>query len=435
MKKIVVVASGVGALLLLTLVIAGVSALVVTGAYSRVAKDIAAEQAVAGRVSGPLLVWMDNNDWAKAVVEGFSKKYPDVVIKYENVGNVDARGKVSLDGPAGIGPDVFLMPHDHIGNAIIDDICLPFPPELRQKYSELLLDAALKTCTFEGELYAVPISTENIAFFYNKDLLGSAPVPQSFEDVIAFAKRWNNPAANKYALRWQVDDSYLNYFFLTAFGMQLFGPDMDDFRSPGFDSDAARQGVEFHTSLRNYYNVNTADATWDATVAAFQRGEVPFTITGPWAIGDAKKNGIKFGITKLPTIQGRQPRCFSGNIVAAVSSYTKNVNAARAFVDFLASVEGETIQFKVTGKLAAYKDISGIEGLRDDVLLRGIMEQAPYADPMPTIPEVNQMWDSQKALFTFTWDKQLSAAEAQKKAMDTYDTVLMMAGKSRFWSD
>ena len=435
MKKIVVVASGVGALLLLTLVIAGISALIVKGAYSRVAKDIVAEQAAEGRVAGPLLVWMDNNDWAKAVIEGFNKKYPDVVIKYENVGNVDARGKVSLDGPAGIGPDVFLMPHDHIGNAIIDDICLPFPPELQQKYSALLLDAAVKTCTSEGELYAVPISTENIAFFYNKDLLGSTPVPQSFEEVIAFAKRWNNPAAHKYALRWQVDDSYHNYFFLTAFGMQLFGPDMDDFRSPGFDSDAARQGVEFHTSLRNYYNVNTADATWDATVAAFQRGEVPFTITGPWAIGDANKNGIKFGITKLPTIQGRQPRCFSGNIVAAVSSYTKNVNAARAFVDFLASVEGETIQFKVTGKLAAYKDISGIEGLRDDMLLRGIMEQAPYADPMPTIPEVNQMWDAQKALFTFTWDKQLSTTEAQKKAMDTYDTALMMAGKSRFWSD
>jgi maltose-binding protein MalE len=54
---------------------------------------------------------------------------------------------------------------------------------------------------------------------------------------------------------------------------------------------------------------------------------------------------------------------------------------------------------------------------------------------MPVIPEVNQMWDALKALFTFTWDNQLSVEEAQKKAMDTYDTALMMAGKSRFWSD
>jgi maltose-binding protein MalE len=63
------------------------------------------------------------------------------------------------------------------------------------------------------------------------------------------------------------------------------------------------------------------------------------------------------------------------------------------------------------------------------------MEQAPYADPMPVIPEVNSMWDAQKALFTFTWDGQLSVADAQAKAMETYDTSLMMAGKSRFWAD
>jgi len=435
MKKIGVAAAGLGALALLFLVIAGILALVINSDYRKAGVEITAEEAAESRISGPLLVWLDNEDWAKAVIAGFNKKYPDVTVKFENVGNVDSRGKVSLDGPAGIGPDVFLMPHDHIGNAIIDDICLPFPADMQKKYSDLLLEAAINTCTSDGELYAVPISTENIAFFYNKDLLGNNPVPKSFEEVIAFAEKWNDPSSNKYALRWQVDDSYHNYFFLTAFGMKLFGPNMDDFKQPGFDSPEARKGVEFHTSLRKYYNVNTADATWDSTVAAFQRGEVPFTITGPWAIGDAQKNKLNFGITKLPTINGTQPRCFSGNIVAAVSSYTKNVRAAQAFVDFLASIEGETIQFKLTGKLAAYKDISGIEGLRDDVLLRGIMEQAPYADPMPVIPEVNQMWDAQKALFTFTWDGQLSAEDAQKKAMDTYDTSLMMAGKSRFWSD
>lgn len=436
MKKIsLIIISGIGAVFLLSLVVAGIAACAIASSYAAAERNIREEQQSANRIAGSLLVWMDNDDWAHAVIEGFNKKYPEVSIKYENVGNVDSRGKVSLDGPAGIGPDVFLMPHDHIGNAIIDDICLPFPPEMQAKYADILLDASIKTCTFEGDLYAVPISTENIAFFYNKDLLGNTPPPRSFEDVIAFAEKWNNPAANKYALRWQVDDSYHNYFFLTAFGMKLFGPDMDDFRNPGFDGEGARQGVEFHNSLRNYYRVNTADTTWDATVAAFQRGEVPFTITGPWAIGDAKKNGINFGITRLPTIKGNQPRCFSGNIIAAISSYTKNPNAARAFVDYLASVEGETIQFNVTGKLAAYKDISGIEGLRDDPLLLGIMEQAPYADPMPTIPEVNQMWDALKALFTFTWDGQLTPAEAQVKAMDTYDTALMMAGKSRHWAE
>jgi arabinogalactan oligomer/maltooligosaccharide transport system substrate-binding protein len=431
-NRLFVIASGISALLLFSALVFGISALLFNRAQ---AQEAAKEASEGGGISGSLMVWLDNDDWAAAVIAGFNKKYPQVTVRYENVGNVDARGKVSLDGPAGIGPDVFLMPHDHMGNAIIDDICWPFSPEDQKRYGEFLLEASLKTCTFEGSLYGLPISTENIAFFYNKDLLGNAPVPKTFEELEAFAEKWNNPGANKWALRWTVDDSYHNYFFLTAFGMELFGPGMDDFKNPGWDGEAARKGIEFHHSLRQYYNVNTADATWDTTVAAFQRGEVPFTITGPWAIGEAKKNGVNFGITKLPTIQGKQPRCFSGNIIAAVSSYSKNPLAATAFVDYLASAEGEAIQFRSTGKLAAYKDISGIEGLRDDPLLRGILEQSPYADPMPIIPEVYQMWDALKALFTFTWDNQLSVSEAQKKAMETYDTALMMAGKSRLWSD
>ena len=434
MKKISGVLAGVGSCMCLFLAVALISTLIINGAWKTAKVELAAEKSAEVRITGPLLVWMDNKDWAEAVIAAFNVHYPDVIVKYENVGNVDSRGKVSLDGPAGIGPDVFLMPHDHIGNAIIDDICFSLPADIQQKYTERLLEASIKTCTSDGELFALPISTENIAFFYNLDLLDGKPIPESFEQIIEFAREWNNPAINKYALRWQVDDSYHNYFFLTAFGMELFGPEMDDFRFPGFDGVEARRGVEFHNSLRGFYNVNTADTTWDATVAAFQRGEVPFTITGPWAIGDARKNGINFGVTKLPTIGGNQPRCFSGNIVAAVSSYSKNIPAALAFVDFLAGEEGAKLQFDLTGKLAAYNDISGIEGLRDDIYLRGVMEQAPFANPMPVIPEVNQMWDAMKALFTFTWDGRLSVKEAQEKAMETFDVALMMAGKSRSWS-
>jgi len=293
------------------------------------------------------------------------------------------------------------------------------------------LDAAIQTCTSNGKLWAVPIETENIAFFYNLDLLGNTPVPQSFEEVIAFAEKWNNAAQNKYALRWQVDDAYHNYFFLSAYGMSVFGPNRDDYRNPGFDTDAARKGIEFHNSLRKYFNVNVADATWDSTVAAFQRGEVPFTITGPWAIGDAQKNGVNFGITKIPTIEGKQPRCFSGNIIATVSSFSKNFDTAFAFLDYLAGTDAAAIKYNVSGKLAALKDISGIAGLRDDPYLAGIQHQSPFADPMPTIPEVSFMWESLKTLFTFTWDGQLTAQQAQQKAMTDYDAALAIAGKSR----
>jgi arabinogalactan oligomer/maltooligosaccharide transport system substrate-binding protein len=389
------------------------------------------QQSSTASASNDLVVWIDNDDWAKAVIAGFNAKYPNVNVRFENVGNVDSRAMVSLNGPSGTGPDVFFMPHDHIANAHLDDILLPFDAADQRRYASFILDAAMATCTFDGQLYAVPLTTENIALFYNKDLLGNTPVPKSIEEIAAFAMTYNNPAQNKWAIRWAVNDAYHSYFFLTAFGMKVFGPNMDDYKNPGFDSPAVLQGLTFYSSVRQFYNVDTADTTWDATVAAFQRGEVPFTISGPWAIQDAVSNGINFGVTKLPTINGVQPRCFSGNIIVGVSSYSKNIPMARAFVDYLVSVEGQTILYNVKGQLPAYKDVSQIPGLNHDPYLMGIMEQAPFADPMPVIPEVQNMWDPLAELFTFTWDRQLTPAQAQVKAMETYDISLQMAGKSR----
>ncbi|MDR0710215.1 MAG: hypothetical protein LBF77_09135, partial [Spirochaetaceae bacterium] len=40
-----------------------------------------------GGVSGSLTVWMDNDDWANAVIEVFTQKYPDVKVSYQKIGN------------------------------------------------------------------------------------------------------------------------------------------------------------------------------------------------------------------------------------------------------------------------------------------------------------------------------------------------------------
>ena len=382
-------------------------------------------------LSGELTIWLDNDSWGRQVISEFRKIHPNVRIRYQRVGSIDSRPKVALEGPSGMGPDVFIMAHDNMGTAIADGICEPFSEELFANYRELILETALNTAVSDGVLYGVPVSTENIAFFYNRNLLGNTPVPKTFEEVIAFADQWNNPRQGRYALRWPVEDAYYNYFFLTAGGMSLFGPEMNDYRNPGWDSRAAADGLQFYRSLRRIFDIPSGDTHNEASVGRFKRGEVPFTITGPWDLNDMKRNRLNFGVTKLPTINGIQPRCFSGNIIASVSSFSTNKEAAFAFAEFLASPQGITIMYRTTGKLAAYKDISGIEGLRDDIYLKGIQEQSPYSDPMPTIPEMAHAWEIQKNLFISVWNNTSTIEAAQRTAMSAYDTILLMSGKRR----
>ncbi|MDR1788218.1 MAG: extracellular solute-binding protein [Treponema sp.] len=395
--------------------------------FAKGAQDAAA--ADPSGLSGRLTLWIDDAEWGRRLASAFRKAHPGVRITVQQVGSVEAAQKAALDGPAGFGPDVFLMAQDKTAQAITDGICLALPAELQARYESVILEASLKIGASSGALYAVPLSTENIAFFYNKQLLGAEPVPKTFEEVIAFAQKWNKQ--NRYALQWEVKNGYINYFFLTAFGASLFGPAGNDYILPGWDGEEAAKGLAFHNSLRAYFPIDADSATFENTVGRFQRGEAPFTITGPWAIAEARRNGVDFGVTKLPTIAGKQPRCFSGNIFAAVASASQNQAAAFALLDFMVSVEGEALMYKATGKLPAYKDISGIPELAADPYLAGIQEQSPFADPMPVIPEIAAIWGPLETLFGATWNKAAAIPDAQKAALDAYDTSLLLLGKSR----
>ncbi len=379
--------------------------------------------------SGDLYIWLDNEDWTDALIEGFNQKYPDINVSYETVGSVDQRQKLELDGPSGIGPDVFILPHDHMGVAITDGLAQPIVGDFADDLTERILEPSLGTVKIDGEIYGAPITTENIALFYNKDIYGDE-APETFEEIIEFAKSYNDPANNQYAFRWDMDDAYHNYYFLSAFGHQIFGDSHDDYTKFDLDSEEAIEGIKYHNSLREIFDIATGDATHEETLGKFQTGEAAFTVTGPWGIADARNNGVNFGVAKLPTIEGKQPIAFSGSVIAGVSAYSENKDLAMLFVDFMASEEGAAITYEVTGKMPAFKNVSSVPGITEDPYLQGIAEQAPYTIPMPTIAEMSLAWAPMEELLKFSWDGDLTPEEAGKKAMETYEISLNGVGKS-----
>ncbi|MDR2599573.1 MAG: maltose ABC transporter substrate-binding protein, partial [Oscillospiraceae bacterium] len=377
-----------------------------------------------------LRIWYDNDERFDELQQRFNAIHPDITIEYERVSHTEARGRLQLDGPAGIGPDVFFLPHDHIGNAILDGLIEPIDPTLQAALQTTLHKGAVDTVTVDGSMYAVPVTLENIALFYNKDLWGETP-PTTMEEIIDFAQTYNNRHLNKWTIMWQINDAYHNYMWFSVHGMEFMGPNQDDYRKPGFDTQAAYDGISYMLYLReNLFDVPSGDAGYGATVAMFQNGNVPLTISGEWAIATAKDNDINFGVTKLPTVNGKQPICFLGIRAACMSSYTKNPELAKLFLEFLSNEHGAAFFYEAENRLPTFLDHSLIPGLSDDQYLAGILEQTPYTVPMPIIPEVNMGgWDGLLDLFVFAWDGQLTVAESQIKAMDTYRTLLQAAGR------
>lgn len=75
-----------------------------------------------------LKVWesLDGPDeFIKQAGEKFTAKYPWITIEFVNVELGDSTSQIALDGPAGVGPDLFAAPHDKLGELVSGGHVLP----------------------------------------------------------------------------------------------------------------------------------------------------------------------------------------------------------------------------------------------------------------------------------------------------------------------
>lgn len=372
----------------------------------------------------PLKVWVEYPEYGEALVEAFTAQYPDVRVELTTVSKVDAVAKMELDGEAGTGADVYFTNFTDLAGAIDSGVAAPLG-EYRAAVTERVGDTFAGVVSREGELYGVPVSTESIALFYNKTLLqqltGTSEPATTWEQIRELASSYNDPAANRWAIRWLSGQLYYAYPVLTSLGWHLGG----DADAPGLDDPALATGLEYYAQLRDLWDVNSADATWDSVEMEFAKGETPYVVTGPWAISDfaaaGEAAGFEFGVTTLPIVEGGEDAAtLAGLGVGAVSGYSEYPGAARVFAAFLASDEAATALYETTGGIPALttENAAGIAGLADDEHAEGILRQAERSDLIASVDD--ELWTVGNTLAASVWDRVLSPIEAQDQAVAGY---------------
>ncbi len=63
-----------------------------------------------------------------------------------------------------------------------------------------------------------------------------------------------------------------------------------------------------------------ADTDYSIAEAAFNKGETAMTINGPWAWTNIDKSKINYGVTLLPTFNGKPSKPFVGVLRAQAST-------------------------------------------------------------------------------------------------------------------
>lgn len=348
-----------------------------------------------------LTVWESTggpDEFIKQAGEAFTKQYPNITIEYVNVELGDTTTQIALDGPAGVGPDVFAAPHDKLGELVSGGHVLGTKDA--DKIAQTALSACTSALTYEGTMYGYPVSAETYTLFYNKDLIAEAEVPTTWEDLKAFSEKFNAEHNNQYGFMMDVENGYYTIIFTTSEDNRLFGPDGTDTSNTNINSEASVEGMKFFQSLRSALDIPSADLTTATCDAAFGSGNVALYITGLWNVATFESAGLNFGVAPLPSLSGNDTPAasFSGTRAMFVSAYTDHPEESALFAEFLMTEEMQKLRFDLTGSLPS------INVEVESPYIAGFLKQLDYAFPMPSIPQMNAFWDAMKAASANIWD-------------------------------
>ncbi|MDD3171005.1 MAG: extracellular solute-binding protein [Bacilli bacterium] len=392
-----------------------------------------------------LTVWMDDTDgvYMDEIIPAFEAANPGITVEFQHMATVDAREKLKTFGQSGYGADVFQFPHDHMAQAILDDLVYVLPDELMTRLESRVQTVAMDIATscydastgsFEcaagssKKLFAVPISIESVTIFYNKALVSSDMLPTSFEDFLADAAAYT--ANDRYfgtSSHWA--DAYFLQFIYSAFGWTPFGENLNDATEVGFEDQAVVDALNW--MMTNLKPVVTGNGNHDSVAATslFEEGKLPFILAGPWQINTFRDADIDFGSITIPTINGQETSTFAGAQMAAVYKYSENKEAAIKFVEFLASDEAAEILYRTSGDCPALTSeiLSTIPGLKDDEVMQVMLKQLETSVPMPTIPEVTYYWGPAETMVKSIWNSQGVITDAVKTAEKSYKAARDLA--------
>ncbi|MCL2828400.1 MAG: maltose ABC transporter substrate-binding protein [Oscillospiraceae bacterium] len=363
-----------------------------------------------------LVVWesLDGPDeFIRQAGAAFNAIHPHITVEFVNVELGDAATQIALDGPGGVGPDLFVAGHDRMGDLVYGQHVAP----LDASYLSNILAGSLMAVTFNDQVYGFPISAETYGLFYNRALVDTPPT--TWEGVVEFARDFNAENPGQYGFVMATGNSYYSILFTSSENNMLFGPDGTDATDSRLNSPESIAGLEFFQSLREILPVAAGDLDDGTVDDIFVAGQAAMHITGPWNIMRFRDEGLDFGVTTLPSLPGNNTPAmsFSGTRTMYLSNYSLNKEAAELFGRFVISPEMQALRYEITGALPTIAmELGGEFG----EWANGILEQLAFSYPMPSIPAMGRFWDVMGDAFSAVWD----GADIQE-TMDTANTAIV----------
>jgi arabinogalactan oligomer / maltooligosaccharide transport system substrate-binding protein len=314
---------------------------------------------------------------------------------------------------AGAGPDIMYgLAHDNLGTFQKAGLLEPVPAGVitNADYEKVSIDAV----SYDGKMFAVPVSMEALGLLYNKGMVPTAP--KTWDEFIT--------AAQAKGFVYDVKNFYHAHGFIGGMGGYVFknvGGGLDP-KDVGFDNEGTKAALGIMNDLVNKYKFMPLDINGDMAKATFVGGKAGMYISGPWDIQAAKDAGIDLGVAPMPTLPNGKPFTpFVGVQAAFVNSGSKNKEAAWDLMKTLQEKSPLPL-FKTGNRFPVQTKVAQSAEVKANALLTAFGASAANGVPMPNIPAMSTVWEPAGKMIdlylTGQVDVNRATADAEKAISD-----------------
>lgn len=289
-----------------------------------------------------IVVWHSQRGAEKELLESLLRRFNEqhrgsIYAEPLAVPESSFKDKVLRTVPRGAGPDVFLRPHNELGEFLRDEVLRPVEshafPKTRASYHPGLIDGV----SSEGTVYGVPLTFKALVLFYDQELYPSGP-PADLDELLRNRER-------KYPLVYDATSFFFHAPFFLASGGRIFDEQgkLSPFEGAGLAS------FEEPKAWRAA-GILPPDVSYNDAVRLFEDGSAGSLINGPWyAPKAADGRADRFAIAPLPVRNGKPMGSLVTVEAAFMSKSTTQPAAAEELVRFLAGEEAALLRASKLG--------------------------------------------------------------------------------------
>lgn len=293
----------------------------------------------------------DDVSQMNAVFDAFSRKYPNIKVKFDPTNPPDYNATLRLQLEGGIGPDVMYARSYATGAQLYKDGFFAELSGLSGINDNYTVGAKSPWTTADGNAFAIPFVAVSHGIYYNMDMFNDNgwKIPETWEDFISLCDTVKaagiTPLANSLGDEWDIAEVVFMNIAPSFIGGYEGRLEYDNGERKYNDEQVVAL-FQAMADLESYLPEGYAALSYNDNQAIFMMGNAAMYFDGSWtaAAFEAADPSFDWSVFAVPAPKGKDAHVtFHADAGIAINAATEHREEAEILLAWLGSAEGASV--------------------------------------------------------------------------------------------